>query len=260
MLEELSGGVSLDMPRPASSPPPRRARASAWRMRVVHCPALCLAAVSRAAAASRAAASQAVPQRAERRRCQPSRRQPSRAAASCAAAGSPQPAADSQQPTADSQQRRKRTLHCWSREAGEARRAVRRRAVRAGRSGRFPGKPRVSATQARAWQRSAGALVAARDEDVRPRIAPALAAHDELHGGMHGRGLILRKRAFGGAASENQLASSGACFRWGHDRSEGGPERAWRASGSPTAASRHLLPLVDHFRATDPHLRETLSP
>ena len=76
---------------------------------------------------------------------------------------------------------------------------------------------------------------------------------------MHGRGLILRKRAFGGAASENQLASSGACFRWGHDRSEGGPERAWRASGSPTAASRHLLPLVDHFRATDPHLRETLS-
>ena len=108
-------------------------------------------------------------------------------------------------------------------------------------------------------QRSAGALVAARDEDVRPRIAPALAAHDELHGGMHGRGLILRKRAFGGAASENQLASSGACFRWGHDRSEGGPERAWRASGSPTAASRHLLPLVDHFRASDPHLRETLS-
>ena len=70
---------------------------------------------------------------------------------------------------------------------------------------------------------------------------------------------ILRKRAFGGVASENQLASSGACFRWGHDRSEGGPERAWRASGSPTAASRHLLPLVDHFRATDPHLRETLS-
>ena len=33
---------------------------------------------------------------------------------------------------------------------------------------------------------------------------------------------ILRKRAFGGVASENQLASSGACFRWGHDRSEGG--------------------------------------
>ena len=67
---------------------------------------------------------------------------------------------------------------------------------------------------------------------------------------------ILRKRAFGGVASENQLASSGACFRWGHDRCEGGPERAWRASGSPTAASRHLLPLVDHFRASDPHLRE----
>ena len=104
-------------------------------------------------------------------------------------------------------------------------------------------------------QRSAGALVAARDEDVRPRIAPALAAHDELHGGIHGRGLILRKRAFGGAASENQLASSGACFRWGHDRSEGGPERAWRASGSPTAASRHLLPLLTTWSITDPHLR-----
>ena len=121
---------------------------------------------------------------------------------------------------------------------------MRRRAVRAGRSGCFPGKPSVSATQARAWQRSAGARVAARDEDVRPRIAPALAAHDELHSGMHGRGLILRKRAFGGVASENQLASSGACFRWGHDRCEGGRNALGaplEALQRPHATSYHLL-------------------
>ena len=170
------------------------------------------------------------------------------------AARSRQPTVGSQQPTASS--RRKSTLLCRSREAREARRAVRRRAVRAGRSGRFPGKPRVSATQARACSdlpaRSSRHAMRTSDHASRACARGSRRAHS----GMHGRGLILRKRAFGGAASENQLASSGACFRWGHDRSEGGPERAWRASGSPTAASRHLLPLVDHFRASDPHLRE----
>ena len=56
----------------------------------------------------------------------------------------------------------------------------------------------------------------------------------------HARKALMRRRAFGDPAAKGQSASSRACFRWGHDRFESDPERAWHRSRSSPAPTRHL--------------------